>query len=199
MLKPCSKLSICLLLVLGLAACAGKPEKPVIVIEKTSNDALPVLTEAEKQSYREALEFMAQQTYDKAEVLFTGLVQKQPRLTGAYVNLAVIRKQQDQLDDAMRLLSEALKINPNFIDALLQQALIFQDRGEFTKAEDLLRRAEAINPDHPLVNYNLGVLYELYLQDYPLAIKYYKRYVSISAQADDVETVQRWIMLLERK
>jgi tetratricopeptide (TPR) repeat protein len=81
---------------------------------------------------------------------------------------------------------------------LLQQSLIYQDQGDFLKAEDLLRRAEAIQPDHHLVNYNLGVLYELYLQDYSLAIKYYERYVSVS-KADDVETVKRWIQLLERK
>src|SRR5690606_22885312 len=124
---------------------------------------------------------------DEAEKVFSELIEQQPKLTGAYVNLAVIRKQQKQQDDASRLLSEALQINPNFIDALLQQALIFQDKGEFSKAEDLLRRAEAVNPEHPLVNYNLGVLYELYLQDYPLAIKHYKRYVNAS-KADDVET-----------
>ena len=96
------------------------------------------------------------------------------------------------------MFSQALEINPNFIDALLQQALIMQDAGKFTEAEDLLRRAEAINPKHPLVQYNLGVLYELYLQDYPLAIQYYKRYAALSS-AKDVETVKRWILLLERK
>ena len=198
MLKQCSRLGIWLTLLCCLLACSGAPEKPAIVIEQTPKDALPVLTEAEKQQYREALDLMAQQSFAKAETIFAALVKTQPKLTGAYVNLAVIKKQQKDLEEAQRLLTQALSINPNFIDALLQQALIYQDQGNFSKTEDLLRRAEAIEPNHPLVNYNLGVLYELYLQDYSRAIKHYKRYVSVS-KADDVETVQRWIMLLERK
>ena len=157
-----------------------------------------MLSAEEKASYQEALTFMLEENYAQAEVLFNALVEKQPRLTGAYVNLGVIKKNAKQLESAKQLFSKALEINPNFIDALLQQALIFQDSGEFTKAEDLLRRAEAIQPEHPLVNYNLGVLYELYLQDYPLAIKHYERYVSVS-KAEDVEIVKRWIQLLERK
>jgi len=198
MLKQCFKFSFVLVLLSCLLACSGANKKPEIVIEQTPKDALPVLTDAEKQKYMEALGFMAEQAFDKAEVLFSELLKTQPKLTGAYVNLAVIKKHDKQVEQAEQLLSQALSINPNFIEALLQQALIYQDRGEFDKAEDLLRRAEAIAPDHPLVNYNLGVLYELYLQDYPLAIKHYQRYVSVS-KADDVETVQRWIMLLERK
>jgi len=198
MLKQCSKFSAWLVMLCCLIACSGAPEKPAIVIKQTSQDALPVLTEAEKQRYRQALDLMAEQSFAKAESIFSELIKSQPKLTGAYVNLAVIRKQQKKLEEAQDLLNKALAINPNFIDALLQQALIYQDQGDFTKAEDLLRRAEAVEPNHPLVNYNLGVLYELYLQDYPLAIKHYKRYITVS-KADDVETVQRWIMLLERK
>lgn len=198
MLKQCFKFVIGFLVLCSLFACSGAPKKPAVVIEQTPKDALPVLTETEKQTYRKALDFMAQQSFDKAETLFAELLKTQPKLTGAYVNLAVIKKHNKQVDKAEQLLGQALSINPNFIEALLQQALIYQDKGEFSKAEELLRRAEAIEPNHPLVNYNLGVLYELYLQDYALAIKHYQRYVSVS-KADDVETVQRWIMLLERK
>lgn len=198
MLKQCFKLIFGFFLLCCLFACSSAPKKPEIVIEQTPKNALPVLTDTEKQKYREALDFMANKEVDKAETLFLDLLKKQPKLTGAYVNLAVIKKQGKQLDEAQELLNQALSINPNFIEALLEQALIYQDQGAFNKAEDLLRRAEAIDPNHAMVNYNLGVLYELYLQDYALAIKHYQRYVSVS-KADDVETVQRWIMLLERK
>tara|TARA_R110002072_G_scaffold172728_1_gene326966 strand:- start:46786 stop:47349 length:564 start_codon:yes stop_codon:yes gene_type:complete len=186
---------VCFLL---LMACGSASKKPVIIIDKTIPKAQIVLTEEQKQSYQKALRFMEQKNFADAESIFNKLIKSQPELTGAYVNLGAIKKADNKPDEAEGFFTSALKINPNFIDALLQQALIFQDKGEFTKAEDLLRRAEAINPDHPLVNYNLGVLYELYLQDYALAVQHYKRYITLSS-AEDVETVKRWILLLERK
>lgn len=197
MLKQCFRYLSLVLIFSFLVACGSANKKPVIVIEKTAN-ALPVLSEAEKASYQSALKLMAEESYAEAENLFAALIKQQPKLTGAFVNLGVIKKKNKQPEQAKEFFSKALEINPNFVDALLQQALIHQDLGEFAKAEDLLRRAEAIQPDNPLVNYNLGVLYELYLQEYSLAIKHYERYVSLSS-ADDVETVKRWIKLLERK
>ncbi|MFV1873710.1 MAG: tetratricopeptide repeat protein [Oleiphilus sp.] len=198
MLNKCFRLSIYLLAMSFLVACGGAPKKPAIVIEKTVANDKPVLTELDKANYQKAVQLLSQAELDKAESLFTQLVDAHPKLTGAYVNLGVIKKAQNQSEDAKSWFSRALEIDPNFIDALLQQALIMQDAGKFTEAEDLLRRAEAINPKHPLVQYNLGVLYELYLQEYSLAIKHYEQYVQLSS-ADDVETVKRWIMLLERK
>ena len=197
MLNRCFKTLALSIVVVSIVACSSASKKPVIVIEKTKNE-LPVLTESQKNSYHEAVKYMASQQYAQAETIFNDLIKQQPRLTGAFVNLGIIRKNDKDLEKAKQFFIKALEINPNFIDALLQQALIHRDAGAFSEAEDLLRRAEAIEPKHALVNYNLGVLYELYLQDYSLAIKYYERYVSVST-AEDVETVKRWIQLLERK
>lgn len=198
MLQKCSKY-LCLLACLCLiVACGSSSKKPVIVIDKTV--ALPsiILTQEQKASYNKGLELMEAKNFSEAEPIFNSLISDQPKLTGAYVNLGAIKKSSNNVDEAEDYFAKALELNPNFMDALLQQALILQDKGEFSKAEDLLRRAEAIDPSNALVNYNLGVLYELYLQDYPLAIQYYKRYVALSG-AEDVATVERWILLLERK
>ena len=157
MLKQCFRYLTIILLFSFLVACSSATKKPVIVIEKTQTTILPVLSEEEKASYQSALKLMTEESYAQAEILFNTLVEKQPKLTGAFVNLGVIKKKNKQLDLAKELFAKALEINPNFIDALLQQALVYQDLGDFTKTEDLLRRAEAIQPDHPLVNYNLGV------------------------------------------
>lgn len=188
-------LFVCFIL---LVACGSATKKPVIVIEKAPAVEKLVLTEAQNASYKKALDLMSQSAFEDAEPIFEALIKQQPKLTGAYVNLGVIRKAENRLEEAEKFFAKALSINPNFVDALLQQALVYQDKGEFTKTEELLRRAEAIQPENPLVNYNLGVLYELYLQEYSLAIKHYKRYVELS-NADDVEIVKRWILLLERK
>ena len=198
MLKQCFRYLLLLIFFSFLVACSSATKKPVIVIEQTQTNNLPVLNEEEKVSYQSAVKMMSEESYAQAEILFKTLIEKHPKLTGAYVNLGVIKKKNKQLDLATQFFSKALEVNPNFIDALLQKALIYQDLGEFSNAEDLLRRAEAIQPDHPLVNYNLGVLYELYLQEYSLAIQHYERYVTVSS-SDDVETVKRWIKLLERK
>ena len=184
--------------VLLLAACGSTPKKPVIVIDQSIKKPSVQLTQAQTARYQQALTLMQQNKLDEAEPLFIELIAQQPELTGAYVNLGAIEKDAKRIPKAQEYFTKALDINPNFVDALVQKASIHQDLGEFSNAEDLLRRAEAIQPENPIVNYNLGVLYELYLQEYDLAIQYYKRYVALSS-AEDIETVKRWILLLERK
>lgn len=189
-------LNIALVLSL-LSGCATTESKPEIVTVKTQTSA-PVLTTLHQAEYQKALGFMKAKSFDQALTIFTDLTRFYPTLAGAYVNLALIHKAKSDDEKAEQNINKALAINPNNVDALLQQAALSQKKGEFKKVEQYLLTAEAADRTNDVVQYNLAVLYELYLQQYGDAINHYENYIALSSN-DDKETVKRWVKQLERK
>jgi tetratricopeptide (TPR) repeat protein len=181
-----------------LTGCAGKSAKPSAVVEPVSKSSVPVLSEADKSQFKNGLTALEAKQYDEARSVFQGLLSTHPNLAGAAVNLGLIEQAQGHDDKARKQFEAALGMNPSSISARLQIAALDQKEGKFAAAEQHLLTAHNYKPKHSLINYNLGVLYELYLQDYDKAIDHYQLYVDHSAK-NDVKTVQRWIKLLERK
>jgi len=192
------KLLVVLLVASFLSACASKAKKPEIVITPNAGLSKPVLSPEHQAEYKKALGFMKVKSWGAAGDIFKQLLSVNPKLAGAYVNLALIS--QAKKDDAQAQVNyhKALEINPNNVAALIQLAAYSQKAGEFKIVEKYLLTAEAIDKTNVTVQYNLAILYELYLQQYDDAIEHYENYVALSTN-DDVETVKRWIMLLERK
>jgi len=187
-----------LIVLLVLSACSSSPKKEAVIIAPVSKVLAPKLMPQDQDKYALALTMMKSKAFDQAAVYFEELLKQYPDLVGAMVNLALIDQAGGNLDRALERYAHGLSINENNLSALIQSSVILQQKGKFSEAEANLRRAHAIDNVSPIVNYNLGVLYELYLQEFGLAIQHYKRYVAVSKQ-DDVETVKRWIKLLEMK
>ncbi len=192
-----------LLLVLSFSlvvGCSSSSKKPEVLQPQASSaaKAKPVLSEEEKARYQEGLAAISEKTYAQAEAIFLALSARHVNLAGAYVNLGLIQQAQDNLPTAIKYYQQALAINPNNVSALVQMALVHQSKGEFRDSEGLLKQALAQAPNNAVVNYNLGILYELYLRDYEQAIEHYQRYVN-NVDSEDTKTVERWIKMLERK
>ena len=181
-----------------LAACSSTAKKEPIVIERNTVQVAPVLSEIDNKLFLDALDLIKNKEFQAASSILLRLVESNPRLAGALVNLGLIAEAQDKGKKAQEYYQKALEINPNNVSALIQVAQYHQKNGEFLKAETHLRRAHTLAASHPVVNYNLGMLYELYLQDIDLAISHYETYVKYS-KSEDVKIVQRWIKLLERR
>lgn len=195
-----NRTSCCLvLLVVLLVGCSGGSKRvvkaPVVPVDP---NPVPVMSVEQQAAYDQALSAMAAQQFVQAEKLFRDLLSAQPRLAGAYVNLALIERARGKTDAMKPLLDQALKMNPRNVDALQLQAHLAQAQGHFSQAEQYLLQAASIAPDTPRVHYSLGVLYELYLQEFDRAKRHYQRYAELS-DADDTAMVERWIKLLERK
>jgi Flp pilus assembly protein TadD len=81
------------------------------------------------------------------------------------------------LETADARFSLALEYNPSFVDALTNQGLVELQRGNFTRARQLLTRARHLNPDVAQPHHALGVLEErerrpdLASQDYYEALR----------------------------
>jgi len=191
------KITPLLLVLLILSACANKVQKPEVVVN-IIDTAKPVITKAHQAEYDNALDLMKAKSYDDALSIFIDLTNVYPKLAGAYVNLALIYRAKSDDTKADLSINKALEINPNNVDALIQMAASSQKNGAFKDVQKYLLTAEAIDSTNDVVQYNLAVLYELYLQQYDDAIDHYEHYVALTSN-DDKETVKRWIKLLEKK
>lgn len=188
---------LCLLAGL-LVACAGNEPKPEVQIAKpVVSTGKPALTPEEQAAWNAALALMQKGDAPAATAAFQALLTRQPRLAGAYVNLGLLAEQRQDAEQARQHYQQALSINPANDVALMQLALLDQAQGKFRESEAGLLKAESVNGNNASVHYNLGVLYELYLQNPGQAVKHYRRYVELS-NSEDKALVERWILLLER-
>ena len=192
------KLALLLTVAAFISACASTNQKPKIEVVKAVEDNKPKISPQHEADYKNSLELMKAKSFNEAEVGFQDLIKIYPSLTGAYVNLGFIYFTQLDVEKAELNGIKALQINPNNSEALVLMASISQKQGKFKDAERYLLTAEAVNNKNDTVQFNLGVLYELYLQQYDDAIHHYNNYLKLSSN-DDKETVGRWVKLLERK
>jgi tetratricopeptide (TPR) repeat protein len=78
------------------------------------------------------------------------------------VALAHTLEKRGEAGPAMAAYADALKKDPDRVDALVRLAVLHDRQGEFRESEDLYRRALAARPDDPDLHCNRG--YSLYLQ-----------------------------------
>ena len=122
-----------------------------------------------------------------------------PGYSAAYVNLAIIYDRQGRSDDAIAMLRSALEVKPDSVQALNRLGLISRQRGQFAEAESAWLAATLADPEYAYSWYNLGVLYDIYLQDLPSALDHYQQYQSVTGSTEQDAVVGRWITDLERR
>jgi tetratricopeptide (TPR) repeat protein len=97
--------------------------------------------------------------YDAAARALTDAVKAPSAATAARYYLGAIARRNGRLDEAVRELRQALNTNPDYTDALAELAQCHLMRREYGPAEELLRRALKLAPDHYAANFNLLTLY----------------------------------------
>ena len=179
--------------------CAANQKKPALeqYANKQESVVRPELSPLQQTDYQNAVESLRQGNLVAAKKAFLALLSAEPRLAGAQVNLGIIAQKEGDKEAAIYAFKQALELNPRNADALGALGAIALEKGEYRKAESLLLEAVDLAPQLAIAHYNLGVLYELYLQEESDAIDHYKRYVALSSD-EDVKTVSRWLKLLER-
>jgi protein O-mannosyl-transferase len=94
--------------------------------------------------------------------LFSSAVKAVPRSAKAHSNLGLMYYLSGQLDDADRELQIALRIYPDFGDALVDAGLVASQRGNDQKARVLLEKALALttkeNPNYEFIAVNLAAV-----------------------------------------
>lgn len=180
-----SGLTIAALAVL-LAACSsgGKPKEGYGV-------EAPVISEQLQARYDEAVALLKQGELSAAESSFKNLLsEKKVELAGVHLNLAIIYYQNKELEKARQHVTRALEISPYNERGhnLLGNVLLEQEK--FLEAAEAFTQAVSFQPDYAMAHLNLALVYDLYLDEWPKAMRHYKRYLSETGN-EDVE-VAAW-------
>ena len=73
-----------------------------------------------------------------------------------YNLLGVLYSQLESYEDSIKNYSKAIKLNPNYIEAITNMAIICEIIGNFTKAEMYFNQALSLDPTNTSVLYNLA-------------------------------------------
>jgi len=94
------------------------------------------------------------------------------------------------LDEAERLIKEALKYKPN--DGYITDSLgwVYYKKGQYDKALKYLNRAVELVPDDPIMLEHMGDAYRK-LNDKPNALKFYRK--SLKVKKKDKEALEKKI------
>lgn len=186
MLNKLTRLLLSLIFMLQLAACS-------VTQEGASSSSSAV----KNSVYIEAVAEMKSGNLNEARSLFLEVIEKQPGLANAHVNMGIIFIKNKSFEEAENAFNRALTLNPNNVYALNQLGFLYRKQGDFSKAKTSYEKAIDINSNYAYAHLNLGILYDLYLYDLESAIEQYKIYNELSKEED--KRVGKWIFELERR
>jgi tetratricopeptide (TPR) repeat protein len=176
-----------------LSGCASNaPGKPT-TSAATASDVSAEVREAGAQ----AVALMKKGDWTAAEKAWQAIVDANPNLPGAAVNLGIVYGHLNRPDDARKTLESAASRWPDFAPAPYQLGRLLAAQGQFEAADAAYVRAAAINPNDAAIYYDRAVLNELYLQRLPVALENYEKFQQLQPIPD--EQVGRWITDLRRR
>jgi len=111
--------------------------------------------------FKLAVAFQAQQKWDPAERNYLEAIKRDPRMFGAYNNLAWISAlRKVHLDDALIWANKAVAISPKNAPLYDTLGSVHMARGEIDKAISAISKAVALDPKRPDFYYRLGLAYK---------------------------------------
>lgn len=214
--------------VLLLSACASSPEQPndaataepdmaeAEASEQAFNAALPpgpvtlnpyLQSPAPKVSaniqsdFATAQQQMRQQRWSDARHTLQALVVQAPELSGPWLNLGIVWVQLNEPGQARAAFERALAANPLNVDAYNRLAALERREGQFSEAEKLYQDALAVWPHSVASHKNLGVLYDLYLGNWPQALLHYEaaQHIVEQTKGEPDRQLAGWIIDLQRR
>ena len=96
----------------------------------------------------------------------------------AYIQLGLIYSKSGN-PIAMDYLNNALKINPESVEALYATAMFYQALGDSDNAITMYNRLLLIEPDNLYANYNLGYVNLVLIRDYQAAMGFFEKAIEL--------------------
>lgn len=158
------------------------PARPIDPNQQLYLQAIDALKQGQTKLAIEILEQLVGDASDKPFV-FTNLGL-------AYFNLA-------DLELAETAFQSAINIDENDFVAYNHLGILLRKKGEFAQALDNYQQAIRSNEKYAQAYLNLGILYDLYLQDLEKAVVQYEKYLALNGVED--KQVSGWIVDIKRR
>jgi tetratricopeptide (TPR) repeat protein len=149
--------------------------------------------------YEAALAMLQAGDDRQAEAQLQALVDTCPDYAGPMVNLAMIRARRNEIEPATALLQRAVGVCDRCAPSWNELGVLQRRQGRFSDAEQSYLKAIAADAGYANAYFNLGVLYELYLQRPELALAHYGRFRELQVADPAGGDVDKWIADLKRR
>jgi tetratricopeptide (TPR) repeat protein len=114
-----------------------------------------------------------------------------------WARLGVALAQEQRWEEAASAFETSLAARPGEAPVQFDLAVAYRHLGRYAAARDSYLQAAALDPGDLDILYNLGILYELYLNQPERALEAYARYVA--GGGPEAGRVRPWIDALERR
>ncbi|MGW8181291.1 MAG: tetratricopeptide repeat protein [bacterium] len=151
---------------------------------------LPNMDDELRNDFNRAVVMLNQQEYDQAIVLLENVIGKSPGVTAPYIDVAIAYERIGKPEKAEEYLRTALELFPDHPVASNEYGLLHRRAGRFAEARTIYEKAIARFPDYYPLHRNLGILCDLYQNDFTCALEHYRIYSD--AKPEDKQ-VKLWI------
>ncbi len=200
--------AILILTLLLLAACQSAPKtapepepvvEPAPVSEASTTEPAPEPEPVDfyQQFYTEAVASLKLGDTERALELLLQVSTDAPDKPYVFTNLGLAYFKLKKMDLAEQAFQEAISRNNRDAVAYNHLGILLRYQGQFEEARKRYQRAIAIDSDYAYAHLNLGILFDIYLQDLKLALQQYQKYQTLIGEED--KQVAGWITDIQRR
>ena len=107
------------------------------------------------------------------------------------MNRAVLSTESMEFSAAEEDLLQALKLDPQNVDALVALGVVQKRQGNYSGAKTSFSRAVDIGPDNPYARFNLGVLFADHLKRPNEAVRLFREVTQTAGASAEVKDLAR--------
>ncbi len=155
------------------------------------------LTAEIEQNYQQGLALMQNNAWADAAAHWQVMLEQGAEFAGIYTNLALAQLQLQDYAAGLAAAEKSRQLDEHYCPAWKTLALLQRHNGNFAAAEQSYLKAAACAPADADIPFNLGILYDLYLQDLDNALQQYQRAQQLIGTEDG--TLAMWITDLQRR
>ena len=134
------------------------------------------LEELTRKDFEEAVRLLNEEDYHKAIEILEKVIEQSPGVTAPFIDLGIAYQRIGDQEKAETQFKSALELFPGHPVACNQYGLLLRKNGKFDEARNVFEQALVEYPSYYPVHRNLGILYDLYLNDLTNALEHYETY-----------------------
>ena len=128
--------------------------------------------------------------YQRRIVEAEKIVAQDPKNLQAWIQLANDYFDTDQPQKSVNAYGKALELDPNNVNVMTDQAIMYRKLGWFDKAIANLEKAQKIDPKHLQSLYNLGVVYWMDLKQPDKAKEIWTKYLQFDSTSPTAQQIK---------